>query len=51
MTITAGAIVMFKNDFVGFAAGYAYLGLLRLQEQYMAYRARRDARLVAPAGE
>lgn len=40
MTITAGALIMFKNDFVGFAAGYAYLGLLRLQEQYLAYKAR-----------
>ncbi|KAF8433651.1 SulP family sulfate permease [Terfezia claveryi] len=39
MTITAGALIMFKNDFVGFAAGYAYLGLLRLQEYYLAYRA------------
>jgi len=48
MTITAGALIMFKNDFVGFAAGYAYWVLLRLQEQYFAHRARQDAQPAAP---
>jgi len=43
MTITAVVLILFKNDFVGFAAGYAYFGLLRLQEQYLVWRARRHA--------
>lgn len=40
MTITAGALIMFKNDFIGFAAGCAYWGLLCVQEKLPAWRAR-----------
>lgn len=38
MTITAGALIAFRNDAVGFAAGCAFWGMLWVQERREMWR-------------